>query len=62
MYGFQTKNSTYYMNNQDKTITGGFFGERIVTYKNARVVVGDRAVIELENNDTIVTGTVRNYL
>lgn len=62
MFGFKTKNSTYYMNQKDKTISGGFFGEQIVCYKNAQVIVGAPSIIDLENGDVVKTGTVREYL
>ena len=62
MFGFKTKNSTYYMNQKDKTISGGFFGEQIVCYKNAQVIVGAPAIIDLENGDVIQTGIVKEYL
>lgn len=62
MVGFQTKNSTYYIDQVNKTITGGYFGDAIVPYTNLQVIIGCKAVIKLFDGRVVTTGIVKNYI
>lgn len=62
MMGFQTKNSTYYVDTFNKTITGGYFRDKVVPYIYVQAVIGDNARIKLVDGNVVKTGTVRNIL
>lgn len=60
--GFQTKNSTYYFDSINKTITGGVFKNNKQKYINLSCLVGNNAYITLENGKVVRTGTVERYI
>lgn len=60
MIGFQTRNSTYYVDTFNKTVTGGYFRDRVVKYDYIQAVIGDTAKIKLLDGNLVRTGTVTN--
>lgn len=62
MIGFKTRNSVYYVNTVNRTITGGKLGDKIYSYIQAKIIQGFPAVIQLENGKVITTGTVECYI
>jgi hypothetical protein len=64
LYGFNTKNSTYYLDDQRMVAWGGKLGskEHCVGYIAAKVVQGQQAVIRLANGRDMITGTVQSLI
>lgn len=62
MSGFETKNSKYYVDLQNKRIAGGFFGTEWHEYSSARIMVGEKAVITLLDGRVVGTNVVTAYI
>lgn len=62
MFGFKTKNSYYYLSNQDHLISGGKLGDKWHRYTKAEILIGSKAVIYLEDGRVLKTGVVEQYL
>lgn len=62
MIGFKTKNSNYYIDPHDKTISGGAFSDGIYPYDKVEYVLGSPAKIRLINGAEYKTSTVIGYL
>ena len=60
--GFKTKNSRYYVNQFERTITGGIFGDNVYRYDSLRCIQGYKAYITLVNGQVIETGVVESYI
>ena len=54
-----TKHSRYFVDTQNKTITGGIFQDESYSYENiSPVMVGGKAKMELSNRRLVVTSTI----
>lgn len=62
MVGFKTKSSTYYVDEANKTISGGYFGQNKVPYIHLHAMVGNKAYIKLLNGDLVTTGVIIKYI
>ena len=62
MTGFKTKNNIYRIDNVNKRITGGFFGDAWVPFVSIQALIGDRARIKLQNGQVVTTSTVQSYI
>lgn len=62
MVGFRTKNSVYYINQYDRTITGGVLKDKVYHYYKLQAIIGCRAVINLTDGREITTGIVLGYV
>lgn len=62
MVGFVTARSTYYVDQINKVITGGIFGDKRYGYSQLQAIVGYNAVIVLLNGQVIRTGIVKKYI
>lgn len=62
MVGFKTKNSVYMVNNKNKEITGGYFGDKWVKYKHLQAIVNNKAKIQLADGRIVTTGIVKEYI
>jgi len=62
MVGFRTKNSVYYVNEQNKTITGGIFKDRVLPYTQLIAIIGFKAQITLNDGSYFETSQVKSYL
>lgn len=62
MIGFMTQNSTYYVDQSNRTITGGRLGNGIYRYIRMTAIIGRRAVVVLENGSVMTTGIVKCYI
>lgn len=63
MTGFITKNGTQYIvSSQEKTISGGKLGNAQVSFANARIIVGEPAIVHLLDGRKLVTSAVKKYL
>lgn len=60
--GFKTANSTYHFNQFTKTITGGYFRDKVYNYVNLNCLIGSKAYITLLNGQIIETGIVTGYI
>ena len=62
MTGFKTKSSVYYLDTQNKRISGGIFKEKWYGYTSANIIIGTPAVINLTNGQVIKTSIVEGYI
>lgn len=62
MSGFKTRNSTYFVDNTRKCITGGIFGGKIQRFKEAIILIGFPAEIHLPDGNIVLTSTVQSYV
>lgn len=62
MVGFRTKNSIYYLDTVNKTITGGIFKNNTVRYTDINCLIGRGAYIRLYDGRVIQTGVVLGYI
>jgi hypothetical protein len=62
--GFNTNNSTYYIDTTRHVAWGGKLGspERCVGYIAAKIQQGQRGIIKLANGKDLVTGVVQQYI
>lgn len=58
---FNTNNSTYVINAEKKTITGGIFGNTPYAYTKYSAIIGKPAVIELTDGRVVITSKVVSY-
>lgn len=62
MIGFKTKNSTYYVDQYNKTVSGGYLGDKKVKYLRMQAMIGCNALIQLEDGRVVTTGLVTKYI
>ena len=62
MIGFQTKSSTYYVDQYNKTISGGYFGEKKEKFVHMQAMIGNNAHIELADGRVVNTSIVEKYV
>lgn len=62
MVGFQTSNSTYYIDQINKTITGGIFKNNMYHYREIQAIVGRNGMIVLADGKIIRTGVIKRYI
>lgn len=61
MCGFQTNNTTYYVDTTNHLFWGGKFTNK-VRYLNLSAIIGARGLIYLEDGRVIKTSTVIGYI
>lgn len=62
VWGFNTKNSTYYVDQSYNLIWGGILGNTKHPYKKVTATQGSPAIINLSNGKSYKTGVVQNYI
>lgn len=62
MTGFKTRHSEYIVDARNKRITGGYFGDKWVTYKHLQAIQGSSAKILLPDGKVVTTGKIEKYI
>ena len=62
MVGFKTANSTYYIDQINRTITGGIFKDNKYRYLEIQALIGRNGLVKLENGRVIRTGIIKRYI
>lgn len=56
-----TNGSTYIVNEKDRTITGGVFGNEIAKYTSLSAIVGSKGHIVLSDGRQVNTSIIKKY-
>ena len=62
MVGFKTKNSTYYVDTQNKLIWGGKLGNKPKQYVEYSMFVGQPGYFRFNDNSCMQTGIIKQYI